>query len=92
MRVFIINGRATINKIDDRSHWEYFMGYAAITEFVIYWKPDQPFVIHIAYHVWFDGYNYHLSIEDKHTPGSLLFWNYPESFIDNSDLLNLIPF
>ena len=48
------------------------------------------FVIHISHHVLFGEYNYHLSIEDKHTPGSLLFWKYPESFIDDSDLLNFI--
>ena len=31
-------------------------------------------------------------MEDKHTPGSLLLWQDPESYIHNSDLLNLIPF
>ena len=28
---------------------------------------------------------------DKHTPGSLLLWQDPESHIHNSDLLKLIP-
>ena len=67
------------------------MGYAATTVFVLYWKPDQPFVIQIYHHVWFDEYNYRISIEDKHTPGSLLLRQYPESRIYESDLLKLIP-
>ena len=54
-------------------------------------KPDQPFIIHIAHHVWFDEYNYRLSIEDNHTPGSFILWQDTESLIDDSDLLNLIP-
>ena len=66
------------------------MGYAATTGVIIYWKPDHPFIIHIAHHVWFDEYNYRLSIEDKHTPGSLLLRKYPEGHIHDSDLLNLI--
>ena len=56
VRVYIINERATRKKIDDRSHQGYFMGYAATTGVIIYWKPDQPFVIHRAHHVWFDEY------------------------------------
>ena len=68
------------------------MGYAATTGVIIYLKPDQPFVIHRSHHVWFDEYNARLSIEDKHTPGSLLCRKYPEGHIQNSDLLNLIPF
>ena len=51
--------------------------------------PD--FFIHRSHHVWFDEYNYCLSIEDKHTPGSLLIQKYPEIIIHNSDLLNFIP-
>ena len=31
-------------------------------------------------------------MEDKHTPGSLLLWKYPEVHIHDSYLLNLIPF
>ena len=54
MRVYIINGRATRKNIDDTSHRGYFIGYADTTGVIIYWKPDQPFVIHRAYHVWFD--------------------------------------
>ena len=50
----IINGRATRNKLDDRSHRGYFMEYAATTGVILYWKPDQPFIIHRAHHVWFD--------------------------------------
>ena len=70
MRVYIINGRATRKKIDDRSHRGYFMGYSATIEIILYWKPDQPFNIHRAHHVLFDEYNSRLSIEDEHTPSS----------------------
>ena len=67
------------------------MGYAATTGFILYWKPDQPFVIHRAHHVWFDEYTSRLSIEYNHTPGSLLLPQDPESHIHNSYLLDLIP-
>ena len=67
------------------------MGYADTTQVILYWNPDQPFVIHIDHHVWFDEYNSHLSIEDKYTSGSLLIQKYPKSRVHNSDLLNLIP-
>ena len=70
----MINERSARKKINDRSHWGYFMGCAATTGVIIYWKPDQPFIIHIAHNVCFDEYNSRLSIEDKHTPGSLLLW------------------
>ena len=72
VRVYIINVRATRKKLDDRSHRGYFMEYVATKGVILYWKPDQPFIIHRAHHFWFDEYNYRLSIEDKHTPGSLL--------------------
>ena len=48
------------------------MVYAATTGVIIYWKQYQPFVFHRAHNIWFDEYNFSLSIEDKHTPGSLL--------------------
>ena len=67
------------------------MGYVATTGVIIYWKPDQPFVIHRAYHVWFDEYNSRLSVEYKHTPCSLLLRKYPEGRIRHSYLLNFIP-
>ena len=51
VRVYIINGSAIRKKLDDRSHRGYFMGYAATTGFILYWKPDQPFIIHRAHHV-----------------------------------------
>ena len=66
------------------------MGHAATTGVIIYWKPDQPFVIHRAHHVWCDEYTSRFSIEDKQTPGSLILRQDPESHIHNSDLLNLI--
>ena len=67
------------------------MGYSATTGVILYWKPDQYFIIHGSHHVWFDEYNSCLSIEEKHTPGSLLPQKYPEVHIHDSDLLNLIP-
>ena len=42
VRVYVINGRDTRNKLDDRSHRGYFMGYAATTGVILYWNPDQP--------------------------------------------------
>ena len=57
-------------KLDDRSHRGYFMGYAATTRVILYCKPDQPFIIHRYHHFCFNEYNYRLSIEDKHTLGS----------------------
>ena len=85
MRVYIINGRATRNKLDDRSQRGYFVGYAATTGAIIYWKPYQHFFIHRAHHIWFDEYNYRLSKEYKHTTGSLLLRKYPEGHIHDSD-------
>ena len=38
------------------------MVYAANTGVIIYWNPDQNFDIHKYHHVWFDEYNYRLSI------------------------------
>ena len=67
------------------------MGYADTKGVILYWKPYQPFIIHRAHHVWFDEYNSRLSIEDKHTPGSLLLWKDHEGNIHDSELLNLIP-
>ena len=92
VKLYIINGRATRNKLDDRSHRVYLMGYVATTRFILYWKPDQTFIIQIAHHVWFDEYNYCLSIEDKNTTGSLLLRKDTEGNIQDSDLLNLIPY
>ena len=57
------------------------MVYASTTKVILYWKPDQPFGIHIDHHVWFDKYNYNISIEDKHNTGYLLLQQYPESRI-----------
>ena len=90
MRVYIINGSATRKKLDYRSHWGYFTGCAATTGVILYWKPDQPCKFYRAHHIWFDEYNSRLSIELKHTPGSLLLWQYPDGCIHDSDLLNRI--
>ena len=90
VRVYIINGRATIKKLDDISHRGYFMGYAATTGVIIYWKPYQSFFIHKSHHVWFDECNSCLYIEYKHTPGSLLLRQDSESLSHKPDLLNLI--
>ena len=67
------------------------MVYAATIGVIIYWKPDNPFFIHISHHFWFDEYNSCLSIKDNHTPGYLLVQQDTESLISTSDLLNLIP-
>ena len=72
MRVYIISGCVTRNKIDDISHQVHFVGYAATAAVILYWKPDQTLLFHIENHVWFDKYNFCISIEDKHTPGYLL--------------------
>ena len=44
MIVYIVNGHVTIKNIDDRSYRGYFMVYAATTEIILYWKPDQTFL------------------------------------------------
>ena len=67
------------------------MGYSDTKGVILYWKLDQPFIIHRAHHVWFDEYNSRLSIEDKDTKISLLLLQDPEGHIHNSDQLNLIP-
>ena len=67
------------------------MGYESTTGVIIYWNPDQQFIIHKAHHVQFDENNSRLSIEDKHTLGSLLLSQDAEGHIHDSDLLNLIP-
>ena len=90
MRVYVINVNDTRKKLDDISHLDYFMGYADTSGFIIYWKPYQPFVRHRDHHIWFDEYNYRLSIENKHTLCSVLLWQNPEGHIHDSDLLNLI--
>ena len=87
--VYIINGYVTRKNIKNISNGGYFMGYAATKIVFIYWNPYQPFVIHISQNVLFYGYNYSLSIEDKHTPGSLILQQDPESLLNNSDLLKL---
>ena len=81
MRVYIINGRAKRKKLDDRSHQDYLMGYEATTGVILYWKPDQQFIIHRAHHVWFDEYNYRLYTEDNHTTGYRLLQKAPEGHI-----------
>ena len=48
------------------------MVYAATTEDIIYWDPDQNFVIHRSHRVWFDECDSRLSIEYRLAPGSIL--------------------
>ena len=62
VRAYIINRIITINNLDDRSHHIYFILYAATIGVIVYWNPYQPLFIHWAHHVWFDKYNYRLSI------------------------------
>ena len=83
MRVYIINGRVTRNKLDDRSHRGCFVGYAATTGVILYWNIDQHFVVHISHHVWIDEYNSLISIEDNNTLGSLMLQQYPEIIVNN---------
>ena len=66
------------------------MVYAATIVVIIYWKPYKTSVIHIAHHVWFDEYNYSLSIEYDNNPGYLLLHKDPEGHIHHSYFLNLI--
>ena len=72
VRFYIVNGDVTRNKINYRSHSGYFMGYTATIGVILYWNPNQTFVVHRSHHVWFDEYNYCLSIKGKHTPCYLL--------------------
>ena len=51
------------------------MGYAATKGFILYWNPDQLFVIHRYQNVWFDEYNSRLSIEDRCIPFIYSFVN-----------------
>ena len=67
------------------------MGYEATKGVILYWKPDKPLIIHRSHHVWFDEYNSHLSIEDKHTPVYLLLRPDLVGNDHYSDILNLIP-
>ena len=67
------------------------MGYTATTGVILYWKPDQPFIIHRAHHVWFDEYNSCLSIEDNQNLVSLILQQDPEGHTHDSDLFKLIP-
>ena len=89
MRVYIINRSVTRNNIDDKSNHGYFMGYVATSVVIIYWNKYQPFVIHGSHLVWFDEYNYTISIEDNRTPGCLPLQQYFERNFRNSDLLNV---
>ena len=77
----MINGRVIRKKIGDISHRGNFVGYVYTTGVILYWNPYQPFFIHRSHHVCFYEYNYRLSIEDKHTPGSLLLRKNPEGRI-----------
>ena len=66
------------------------MGYAATTGFIIYWKIYQTLLINTAHRVWFEEYNYCISIVDNNIQVSLLLKQYSETIIHNSYLLNLI--
>ena len=66
-----------------------FVEYLDTTGVTLYWKSYQPFVIHRAHHILFE-YNARLSIEDRHTTGSLLLRQDSKVRIHNSDLLKFI--
>ena len=53
IQVYIMNGIVTRKKLDNRSNIAYFVAYATTTGVILYWKPNQMFYIHIAYHAWF---------------------------------------
>ena len=55
-------GRVTRKKVDDISHFDYFIVYAATTGVILYWKIYQPFVIHSDHHILFDENNSSTSI------------------------------
>ena len=79
--VYIINGRVTRNNTNNISYLNYFVGYAATTGCMLYWKTDHIFYIYIANHAWFDEYNYCISTESNHTPGYLILRQDPDSLI-----------
>ena len=78
MRAYIINGCVTRNNLDDISYRGYFVGYTATMGVIIYWKPDQHFVIHIDHNDWFDEYNY-CTLQVIY-----YFKKYPESHVHHS--------
>ena len=68
IQVYIMNGIVTRKKLDNRSNIAYFVAYATTTGVILYWKPNQLFYIHIAYHAWFVEYNSYASSAYNHTP------------------------
>ena len=54
------------------------MGYIATTGFILYWNPYQPFSVHRSHCFLFGEYDYFLSIEYNHDPGSLVLKQDPE--------------
>ena len=84
---YVSNGRVTRKNLDDRSHCGYFVVYSYTTVVILYCKRDHSFSIRGSHYSWFDEYNYHISMEDKHTPGSLPFQQYPDILLHNSYLI-----
>ena len=72
VRVYIINGCVTRKKLDNISHQNYLNGYSDNKWVIIYWKPDQPHYIHVAYHDCFGEYSYHFTTEYNQNPVYLL--------------------
>ena len=88
---YIINGSVTIKKLDNISQWAYFMGYASNKVFLIYKKTDHTCNGHRFHYAWFYEYIYFISTEDNNTLIYLLIQQYPESIINNLDMINLVP-
>ena len=48
------NGHITRKKLENKSNQFHFMGYAATTGVILYWKLDQTYFLHLSHHAWFD--------------------------------------
>ena len=90
MRVYIINEHVTRKKLNDRTHYGYFMGYADTTGVILYWNCDHTFSIHRYHNDQFSDCNSNLYIQEKHTTGYLLLQRYPESLLHYLYPINLI--
>ena len=67
------------------------MGYASNKVFLIYKKTDHTCNGHRFHYAWFYEYIYFIYTEDNNTLIYLLIQQYPESIINNLDMINLVP-
>ena len=63
VRVYIMHGSVTINKLEYRSHRGDLLRYVATTWVILYWKSYQPYAIYRAHQAWLDKHNSCLSTE-----------------------------